>query len=108
MQLDEYQSRANGTAIYPASVRLLYPCLGLAGEAGEVCDKVKKIFRDEGGVIEPEKRQEILKELGDVLWYIAAIARDLDADLSSVAAMNLQKLESRQARGVLGGSGDNR
>lgn len=107
MHINDYQDQAVDTAIYPISARLTYPALGLTGEAGEVADKVKKIIRD-GTELTPELRLEIAKEVGDVLWYIAAISRDLGYDMQSIAMMNIQKLNSRKARGVLQGSGDNR
>ena len=103
MRFDEYQEEAKKTAIYPDQYRVVYPALGLAGEAGEVAEKVKKHIRD--GVLNVE---ELKKELGDVLWYLAAIASDLGLTLDDVAEANLQKLRSRQARGVISGNGDNR
>lgn len=104
---DAYQERAVLTAIYPDDVRILYPALGL-GEAGEVQGKIKKIYRDKGGQWSAEDRIEVAKELGDLLWYIALVARDLNVSLGYLAVANLEKLASRQERGVLGGSGDNR
>ena len=86
----------------------MYPFLGLTGESGEVADKVKKAMRDDNWVITEERRVDLLKELGDVLWYIAACARELDSNIEEVAKMNIEKLKSRSDRGVLGGSGDNR
>jgi len=86
----------------------MYPALGLAGEAGEVCEKVKKMFRDDDGEVTPAKLEEIKKELGDVLWYIANLAADFGINLDEVAMLNLDKLFSRQKRGTLKGSGDNR
>jgi len=106
MDFNAYQERANKTAIYPEEYKLTYPTLGLAGEAGEVAEKVKKIVRD-GKDIKKEAH-EIAKELGDVLWYVAQIATELGTDLETVARRNLMKLEDRQNRGVLGGSGDDR
>ena len=106
MNLDEYQERAGETAIYPDGLN--YPILGLAGEAGELCNKYKKILRDKGGEADINDMDELAKELGDVLWYVAQIATELDTDLEIVARRNLMKLEDRQNRGVLGGSGDNR
>jgi NTP pyrophosphatase (non-canonical NTP hydrolase) len=103
MTFDDYQAAAKKTAIYPEQYKVIYPALGLAGESGEVAEKVKKWIRD--GKLDPEA---VKKELGDVLWYIAAVASDLDLSLSDVAQTNVQKLESRQARGTLSGSGDNR
>lgn len=106
MRLDEYQERAGETAIYPEGLN--YPILGLAGEAGELCNKYKKILRDKEGEADVADMDELAKELGDVLWYVAQIATELDKDLETVARENLMKLEDRQNRGVLGGSGDNR
>ena len=103
MRFNEYQEEASKTAIYPEQYKIVYPALGLAGEAGEVAEKVKKHIRD--GVLNVE---DLKKELGDVLWYLAAITSDLGLSLDDVAESNLQKLRSRQARGVIGGSGDNR
>ena len=84
----------------------MYPALGLAGEAGEVADKVKKIIRDNKSLV--NEKQELAKELGDVLWYINALARDIGYSLEVIAEMNLEKLESRKERGTLQGNGDNR
>jgi NTP pyrophosphatase (non-canonical NTP hydrolase) len=110
MALDfaEYQRQASKTAIYDDADVVVYPALGLVSEAGEVAGKVKKSLRDDRGQFLPEKRQEIAKEIGDVLWYIAALCTDLNVDMEAVAQGNLDKLNSRLARGVLGGSGDNR
>jgi len=105
---DEYQQRANATAIYPDSAKLTYPVLGLNGEAGEVAEKVKKMVRDDNNEMTEDKRTELAKEVGDVLWYIAAICRDIEVSLEDVAQLNITKLESRKKRGVLHGSGDNR
>jgi NTP pyrophosphatase (non-canonical NTP hydrolase) len=113
MTLDEYQTQSRKTALYPKddknfSVPLTYPALGLVGEAGEVAEKVKKIYRDDKGQVTDEKKQEIKKELGDVLWYTTQLATELGFSLEEVAQANLDKLFSRLDRGVLGGSGDNR
>ena len=113
MKFDEYQKKAKKYDTGKPGEGLLSPAfmekvLGLAGEAGEATDKVKKIIRDQNGEISRESREELLKELGDVLWYVASVARYLDEPLSRVAEGNLAKLESRYQRGKLGGSGDNR
>lgn len=110
MALDfaEYQRQASKTAIYDDADVVVYPALGLLSEAGEVAGKIKKVLRDDKGQFLPEKRHEIAKEIGDVLWYISALCTDLDVDMEAVAQGNLDKLNSRLSRGVLGGSGDNR
>lgn len=108
LTFSEYQKYAETTAIYPDEYNLLYPALGLAGEAGEVAEKVKKIIRDRNGEVTPSDRTGIIKEVGDVMWYLAAIASDLDVDLGDIARINLNKLKSRAERGTIGGSGDNR
>ncbi len=108
-QMNRYQEEAWETAIYPAKGdNLYYPTMGLAGEAGEVCNKIKKIMRDQDGVVSPEQKHEIAKELGDVLWYLATLATELDSHLGCIAEYNLQKLADRKKRNMLGGSGDNR
>jgi NTP pyrophosphatase (non-canonical NTP hydrolase) len=108
LSFSKYQALAKTTAIYPPEYKLIYPTLGLSGEAGEVAEKIKKVLRDNKGVLDEAKRQEIKKELGDVLWYIAAIASDLDLSLEDIAQSNYDKLNSRRERNVLTGSGDNR
>ena len=82
--------------------------LGLVGEAGETADKIKKILRDKNGIVSENDRLEIAKELGDVLWYTATIARYLDMPLEEVAEINVEKLRSRKKRNLLSGEGDNR
>ncbi len=105
----DYQTRSRTTAIYPdAGSNFVYPTLGLAGEAGEVAEKIKKVLRDKGGKIDDETRAAVEKELGDVLWYVAQLATELGLGLDRVAEANLAKLASRKDRGLLGGSGDNR
>lgn len=104
MNFDKYQEEASKTAIYPENSKLTYPLLGLCGEVGEVCEKVKKHIRD-GRELD---KTDLTKELGDVLWYLSATARDLGISLQDVAETNISKLKSRQERGKLQGSGDNR
>jgi NTP pyrophosphatase (non-canonical NTP hydrolase) len=108
VELSEYQRLSRRTAEYPRSAWLAYPALGLAGEAGEVAEHAKKTIRDDAGAISEERRAAMSKELGDVLWYVAQIATELDLDLERIAQENLDKLLSRQRRGVLSGSGDER
>ncbi len=109
MDLNTYQDSALQTAIYPnRGANFPYPALGLAGEAGEVADKLKKVIRDNDGVLTDTVRDAVAKELGDVMWYVAVLAHELDYDLNTIAQNNLDKLFSRQERGVLSGSGDNR
>lgn len=90
LEFDVYQNFAFDTAIYPTDMRIIYPTLGLTGEAGEVADKVKKVYRDNNGEFDNERRKEIAKELGDVLWYVANIATDLGYRLSEIAQMNVE------------------
>ncbi len=108
MELSEYQRLSRRTAEYPREAWLAYPALGLSGEAGEVAEHAKKAIRDDGGAISEERRAAVAKELGDVLWYVAQIATELDLDLDRIAQTNLDKLLSRQRRGVLSGDGDDR
>jgi NTP pyrophosphatase (non-canonical NTP hydrolase) len=111
MTFDEYQVQAMKTAIHSKDNFLngfVYRTLGMVGEAGEVAEKVKKIIRDKEGVITEEDKQEIVKEMGDVLWYLQALADALDVSLEDVAQANIDKLTSRKLRGVQHGSGDNR
>lgn len=81
MHLEQYQELASSTAVYPVGQRVIYPVMGLVGEIGEIANKVKKIYRDDGGQITEAKRDELKKELGDVCWYIAATASDMDITL---------------------------
>ncbi len=109
MTFDDYQIQAGETAIYPhRGANLVYPALGLAGESGEVAEKVKKLIRDKGGVADNEFREAVAKELGDVLWYVAALCHECGLRMDAVAEINLAKLASRKDRGVLNGSGDAR
>jgi NTP pyrophosphatase (non-canonical NTP hydrolase) len=108
MDLSEYQRLSRRTAEYPREAWLAYPTLGLAGEAGEVAEHAKKAIRDDGGSVNDERKVAMSKELGDVLWYVAQIATELGLDLNEIAEQNLEKLISRQQRGVLSGSGDER
>lgn len=109
MDFNQYQKLAKRTASYPVVKEgFVYPMLGLAGEAGEVSNKVKKIFRDDGGVIKEERKEEIKKELGDLLWYIAQLATELDIPLDNIASSNIEKLSLRLSKDTIKGDGDNR
>lgn len=109
MTFQEYQAESRKTAIYPnKDNNFIYPTLGLAGEAGEVAEKIKKVIRDGNGIVSDEKREEITKELGDVMWYVANLSTELKINLEDVVQKNLEKLQSRQQRNELHGSGDNR
>lgn len=113
MKFNEYQAATRETAIYPGAGKggpsaITYTTLGLTNEAGEVAGKWKKVIRDSNGAMNFEKEQEIAAELGDVLWYLARLADELGTSLEAIAQNNLDKLQSRKERGVIGGSGDNR
>jgi len=105
---NSYQRTATKTAIYPPEHKILYPALGLAGEAGEVANKVKKVMRDGVENQADNWKEQIASEIGDVLWYCAALATDLNMQLGMIAALNEKKLRDRYDRGKLNGSGDNR
>jgi len=110
MDFNAYQRESASTAIYPGQgevMGLAYVGLGL-GESGEVQGKIKKVIRDDGGVLSDEKRAAIAKELGDMLWYVSQTATEIGVSLDDVAEDNLDKLADRRQRGVLGGSGDER
>ena len=108
--LSAYQEQAKSTRQYPLIIShaLIYPLIGLAGEVGEVQNKVKKIFRDRDGKLTADDVADLGDELGDVLWYLAILATELDLDLGDIAQANAEKLASRRARGVIKGDGDKR
>ena len=109
MHLNDYQQESRTTARYPdLGSNLIYPTLGLAGEAGEVADKVKKLIRDRNSLVDDSFKQDIALELGDVLWYVAQLSTELGLTLEDVGQMNLEKLNSRSKRGTLHGEGDHR
>jgi NTP pyrophosphatase (non-canonical NTP hydrolase) len=116
MNFDEYQDEAFKTATYPhVGSNIVYPAMGLAGEAGELCDKIKKHWRNKDvrvqrleALLTEEQVTEIAKELGDVLWYINAMCHELGLNLENVAQMNIEKLRDRRQRDVIKGEGDNR
>ena len=108
MDFNSYQRVAKSTAIYPATHKILYPALGLAGEAGEVANKVKKLVRDGTSSLPKEWKEQIGSEIGDVLWYCAVLADDLGISLGKIASENETKLQNRKNKGTLQGSGDTR
>ncbi|MBU0646368.1 nucleoside triphosphate pyrophosphohydrolase family protein [Patescibacteria group bacterium] len=114
MDFNEYQTESRKTAKYTEGEAAnfkglpIYPVLGLVGEAGEVAEKMKKIIRDNNGVIDQERKDLLIKEIGDVLWYTAQLCTDLDLSMDDVAQTNLDKLFSRLERGKIQGDGDNR
>ena len=111
MDFDEYQRLAEKTATFDPNDRvysLMYLSMGLAGESGEVIEKLKKVVRNDGGEMSEEKRREIAKELGDVLWYLSQFARVLNVPFNEVAEANIKKLSDRAERGVIKSEGDNR
>lgn len=108
MNFEDYQKQATETAVYPERYKVIYPTMGLAGEAGEVANKLKKIYRDRDGVIDEDAVKEVCAEIGDVLWYCAALCTDLGVGLDTVAEANLKKLQDRSGRNAVNGSGDNR
>jgi NTP pyrophosphatase (non-canonical NTP hydrolase) len=115
MNLNDYQKQAiktdllgNGKTVPVTDPAYIAKILGLVGEAGEVAEKYKKIIRDKEGVVSEVDKQELTKEIGDVLWYVSALAQYLGVSLEDVARANLDKLHSRKLRGTQRGSGDNR
>ena len=112
MDFDEYQLKAAESDTYEKcdfnQPGFIEKILGLSGEAGEVTDKFKKILRDKNGVISAEDKEAMVKELGDVMWYIASISRYMDVPMSEVAKKNIAKLQDRLKRGTVHGEGDNR
>lgn len=108
MTLLEYGELAAKLSIYKKTKFPFYAVLGICGEAGEIAEKVKKMVRDHGGRLTKSMTRKLLLELGDELWYVNALARDLGSSLEEIAAMNIRKLRSRKKRGTLRGSGDGR
>lgn len=110
MKFDDYQKKALTTVLSTDDEfkDLLHWVLGINGESGEIAEKVKKIIRDKNGEVSEADKQELAKEIGDVLWYLAVFADQLGVSMDDIARQNLDKLQSRKQRGVLQGSGDNR
>ena len=112
MTLNQYQTEAMRTAsgVTNASNEnlILNGAMGLCGESGEVADKIKKIYRDNNGIISEDNKEQLVKEMGDVLWYLANMATDLNVTLEDVARKNLEKIQIRQQKNLIHGEGDNR
>lgn len=111
MDFNEYQKLATKTADFtgiPATSPLMYTCMGLAGETGEVIEKVKKVMRNDNGVLTDEKRELIKLEIGGVLWYLSQVARLCDIPLDDAATANIAQLADRAKRGVIRSEGDTR
>lgn len=109
MTFKEYQDETEKHAIYPGKGHnFLYPLVGIMGEAGEIAEKIKKIWRDKENIISAEDRLEITKEIGDVLWYLSQLSTELGIEFNEVAETNIKKIQSRLERQQINGSGDNR
>lgn len=114
MEINEYQKKAHTFADYvkpmtnDADCGYCYPVIGLTEEAGEVAGKFGKAIRDCNGIINDERKTEIVKELGDVTWFVAELCTVLDVTLEEVMQKNIDKLTSRKERNVIHGNGDNR
>jgi len=106
MRLNEYQNKAKQTSLFPKEYGIIYTTLGLVGESGEVAEKVKKYLRDKTSPA--DLKADVARELGDVLWYLAMLANECGYTLEDIATLNVAKLKSRQARGKISGSGDDR
>ncbi|MBW6442493.1 nucleoside triphosphate pyrophosphohydrolase family protein [Patescibacteria group bacterium] len=109
MEFTEYQKKAEETAIYPnRGNNITYPALGLGGETGEVLEEIKRVLRDDNSKVSEERKKNIEKEMGDVLWYLATLSTELGLDLNKIAELNIEKLSSRKERDQLHGSGADR
>lgn len=108
MDFKAYQNFADTTRIYPEDMKIIYPCLGISGEVGEVCEKIKKIYRDKNGQFSEHDKDEICREIGDVLWYLSALCTDLNRDFNDIAFKNTQKIYERKNQNKLNGNGDYR
>ena len=106
MNFNEYQKLARSTAVYPEESKVIYPALGLCGEAGEVAEKIKKTIRGDSSLV--DVTGTLADELGDVLWYLAILADDLGLPLEDIAHWNVDKLQRRMKSNKIKGDGDNR
>lgn len=110
INIDDYQSETVGHRLYFPSCDhdITYPALCLSGEVGEFHEKIKKIFRDKGGQIDPDDLEALKLELGDIMWGLVNCAQALGLKMSEVLEANLKKCESRRRRGKVRGAGDDR
>ena len=109
MDFKTYQEQSRKTAVYPdKGNNFIYPTLGLVGESGEVAEKIKKVIRDNESVIDENVKSAVMKELGDVLWYLSQLAHELGIPFSKIAELNVLKLRSRHLRNRVRGNGDTR
>jgi NTP pyrophosphatase (non-canonical NTP hydrolase) len=100
----EYQEFVQSMKVYPEKHAIIYPALGISGESGEFAEKVKKWLRGDGEL----NKEALIKELGDILWYVTSAADDLGSSLVEVINTNVIKLSARKHQGILKGSGDDR
>jgi NTP pyrophosphatase (non-canonical NTP hydrolase) len=110
MKFEDYQRQSKNTVKYPNAIEqnnLLYIGTSLAGEVGEVCNELKKVFRDSHGVVTPEAKEKIIDEAGDVMWYLARLLETLEVPMDTVLAKNIEKLIDREEQGVLGAESEN-
>lgn len=105
---EQFQRDTQKTAMYPRHRGIYYTTLGLAGEAGEVANKVKKIIRDDGDVLTSKRKEDLKQEIGDVLWYVSQLCSELELDMADVALSNISKLANRKEKDKIQGEGDNR
>ncbi len=108
MTFNEYQEKALNTANYPTDFKIIYPALGLANESGEVLGKIKKVIRDNECIFSEDKKEAISYEIGDVLWYCAVLAHDLNISFEEIFEKNISKLEKRKNNNTIQGDGDYR
>lgn len=108
MKLNDYQTEARKTAIFPNDNSIVYLALALTEESGEAAGKIKKILRDKNGIFTEEDYKAIALELGDCMWYIANFAHVLGYSLEDIAKLNIEKIQRRKKNGTIHGSGDNR
>lgn len=111
MEMLYYQNRAKLTAIFPKQTlmdNLVYLTLGLSGECGEVTNDVKKLIRDDKGILTPERKEHLIDEMGDVLWYLSQLCYEIETPLEVIALRNLAKLRKRQRENTLHDTGDDR